>query len=199
MQEKRINGMKRFLKFIYHKMKKLFPLFYYIIAYKRASSLIKSKPKERDQLFENFIASCNGKKCLQIGVKKNIGKKFGPHWVSVDKYDMHTFIDYNYDIHDLKFENDSFEAVVCWSILEHIPYPEKAVGELYRVLKPGGKIWVQLPFLFPYHEAPKDYWRVTPDGLRIWMENFNEIRCGCDFYGGTSLVSATYFYGVKVI
>ncbi|WP_254658054.1 class I SAM-dependent methyltransferase [Pleurocapsa sp. PCC 7327] len=126
-----------------------------------------------------------------------MGKKFGPNWISVDKYDKREFIDYHYDIHDLKFEDESFDAAVCWSILEHVPYPQKAIAELHRVLKPNGKIWVQLPFHYPFHEEPKDYWRVTPDGLRIWLEDFDEIACGCDFWAKTPTIAATYFYGTK--
>ena len=189
--------MKEILKHLYKRLVKIFPSLFYLIQYKRASNKLHPDTKLRDNLFNEFIESCHGKRCLQIGVKDSIGKKFGSNWVSVDKYDKREFIDYNYDIHDLKFENESFEAIVCWSILEHIPYPERAISELHRVLRPGGKIWVQLPFLFPYHEAPKDYWRVTPDGLRVWMEDFNEISCGCDFWARTSLITATYYYGTK--
>jgi len=192
--------MKKLLKALYIKLGSLSPLFYYLIQYKRARSKLYSNTtntKLRETLFSEFIGSCEGERCLQIGVKDSIGRKFGPNWVSVDKYDRREFIDYNYDINELKFEDESFDAIVCWSILEHIPYPHKAIGELRRVLKPGGKIWVQLPFLFPYHESPKDYWRVSPDGLRMWMEGFHEIACGCDFWTRTSLIAATYFYGTK--
>jgi SAM-dependent methyltransferase len=195
--------VKKLLKLLYNKLKLVSPFLYYVIAYKRASYQVRASynvPAEtstREQLFSEFLAQSEGKKCLQIGVKESIGAKFGPNWVSVDKYDKRDFIDYNYDIHDLKFEDGSFDAVVCWSILEHVPYPQKAISELHRVLKPGGQIWVQLPFLFPYHEGPKDYWRVSPDGLRIWMEDFKEISCGCVYFTRTSLVAATYFHGAK--
>jgi hypothetical protein len=58
-------------------------------------------------------------------------------------------------------------------------------------------IWVQLPFLFPYHADPHDYWRATPNGLRLWMRQFEEVHCGCDYWAGTRIVAATFFYGVK--
>lgn len=195
--------MKKFLKPLYKKLRFVFPFLGYTVAYKRASYRVRATSKApaeadtRNQLFKEFLARCDGKRCLQIGVKDKIGKKFGPNWVSVDKYDERDFIDYHYDIHDLDFEDESFDAVVCESILEHVPYPQKAISELHRVLKPGGEIWVQLPFLYPYHEAPKDYWRVTPDGLRIWMKDFKEVNCGCVFWARTSLIAATYFYGAK--
>lgn len=195
--------MKKILKLLYKKLKLVSPFLFYIVAYRRASFQVRDScnvPAEaniRDQLFKNFLARCDGKRCLQIGVKDNIGEKFGPNWVSVDKYDERDFIDYHYDIQKLEFENESFAAIVCWSILEHVPNPQKAVSELNRVLEPGGEIWVQLPFLYPYHKGPKDYWRVTPDGLRIWMGDFKEVNCGCDFWNRTSLIAATYFHGTK--
>jgi ubiquinone/menaquinone biosynthesis C-methylase UbiE len=106
-------------------------------------------------------------------------------------------IDRHDDIEALKFNDESFNAAVCWSVLEHVPHPQVAIRELYRVLKPGALIWVQLPFLFPYHASPNDFWRVTPSGLRIWMQDFEEIACACDYWAGTRLVAATYFYGKK--
>lgn len=112
-------------------------------------------------------------------------------------YDTREFIDFNYDIHDLKFEDNSFDVAVCLSILEHVPYPQKAIAELHRVLKPGGEIWVQLPFSYPYHEGPQDYWRASPQGLRIWMEDFDEIKCGAFLFTRTALVASSYFYGTK--
>ena len=189
--------MKKALKSLYAKIGRIFPLLYYIAEYKRASYKIRSTGKSREQLFQEFISRSEGKKCLQIGVKDSIGEKFGANWVSIDKYDEREFIDFNYDIHDMEFEDETFDAVVCWSILEHLPNPQKAISELHRVLKPGGEIWVQLPFLYPYHEAPKDYWRVTPDGLRIWLKDFKEHGSGVDFWARTTLIAATYYYGTK--
>ncbi len=175
------------------------PVLFYIIKYKRAANQIRaiSSDVQYKKIFSEFLLNCEEKKCLQIGVKDNVGKKYGPNWVSVDKYDMSDFIDFHYDIHDMPFEDGSFDVVVCISILEHVPYPLKAIGELQRVLKPGGRIWIQMPWLYPYHEEPKDYWRASPDGLRVWMSDFKEIHCGTNEWDRTSLAIAAYFYGEK--
>lgn len=184
-------------------LRRVSPLAFYVVKYRRASEgLVRTSssiPNSQSptQLFEDFVQRNRSNTCLQIGVKEHIGQKFGSNWVSVDKYDYREFIDFNYDVHDLEFEDESFDAIVCWSILEHIPYPQQALAELHRVLRPNGEIWVQLPFLYPYHEAPKDYWRVTPDGLRVWMSEFTEQYCGCEFWDRTALVSATYYLGTK--
>lgn len=189
--------MRKRLRRMARRLGHLSPSIYYFIQYKRALRKVGNKAKEREENFELFLESCAGKQCLQIGVKDSIGKKFGPNWVSADKYDTREFIDFQYDIHDLGFEDELFDGVACISILEHVPEPQTAIAEMHRVLKPGGKIWVQLPFLFPYHEAPKDYWRVTPDGLRVWMKQFDEISCGMYCWVRTPLITSTYFWGEK--
>jgi SAM-dependent methyltransferase len=174
-----------------------FPATYWALEYWRAARKTSPQRDEHARMFASFLAQCEGKPCVQISVKDEIGRKFGPNWVSVDKYDNRPMIDRHDDIEALGFADASFGGAVCWSVLEHVPHPQTAIRELHRVLKPGGLIWIQVPFLFPYHEAPSDYWRVSPDGLRIWMAEFEEIRCTYDYWAPTSLVAGTYFYGRK--
>jgi SAM-dependent methyltransferase len=176
---------------------KVFPEAFYFIQYYRGMRKLGNSDEIQQHLFKEMLQNASDKKCLQIGVKEDYGAKFGPNWESVDLFDMRDFIDYHYDIHDLKFEDERYDVVVCMSVLEHVPFPAKAISELHRVLKTGGLIWVQLPFAFPYHESPQDYWRVSPDGLRIWMADFEEISCGSFLWTRTALVSSTYFYGTK--
>jgi len=155
--------------------------------------------EERERLFTELLERSQGQKCCQIGVKDSYGAKFGDNWASVDLYDTRSFIDFHYDIHNLEFSDEQFDVAVCISILEHIENPQKAIGELERVLKPGGVIWVQIPFHHPYHGSPKDYWRASPDGLRVWMKAFEEIACGSYLWCRTALVTSTFFYGRKPI
>jgi SAM-dependent methyltransferase len=190
-------GMRRYVRPMMNSVRKVFPSGYFFALYNNASKRISAQAGERDRAFAAFLSRSEGKHCLQISVKDEIGHKFGSNWVSVDKYDDRAFIDRHDDVENLEFPDGSFDAAVCWSVLEHVPHPDRAIAELLRVLKPGGEIWVQLPFLFPYHESPRDYWRVTPDGLRLWMSDFDEIACACDYWAGTKLVAATYFYGTK--
>jgi SAM-dependent methyltransferase len=168
---------------------------YFAVQYRLAARNVGRGPRPRDELFEQFLARHAGEPCLQISVKERVGRKFGDNWTSVDKYDDRDFIDRHDDIEALGFDDGSFSAVVCWSVLEHVPRPERAIAEMHRVLRPGGEAWVQLPFCFPYHGSPKDYWRVSPDGLRLWMANFDEIACGSDYWTRSRLASASYFHG----
>lgn len=49
------------------------------------------------------------------------------------------------DIESMPFADESFETVVCTEVLEHVPYPEKALSEIKRVLRPGGLLVGSVP------------------------------------------------------
>jgi SAM-dependent methyltransferase len=68
-------------------------------------------------------------------------------------------------IHDIPRPDDSFDAIVCIAVLEHVVNPAECVGEMFRVLKPGGRIVASVPFMQPEHKVPTDYQRYTRDGL----------------------------------
>ncbi len=70
----------------------------------------------------------------------------------------------------LPFQDKAFDVVLCTSVLEHVDDAEAAVSEIARVLKPGGRLLITVPFLYPTHEAPYDYWRTTHYGLRSVLQ-----------------------------
>ncbi|WP_224483598.1 class I SAM-dependent methyltransferase [Robertkochia aurantiaca] len=49
------------------------------------------------------------------------------------------------DICDLPFEDNSFDVILCNHVLEHIPDDQKAISELYRIMRPGGWGVFQVP------------------------------------------------------
>ncbi|MGR9091234.1 MAG: methyltransferase domain-containing protein, partial [Gammaproteobacteria bacterium] len=65
----------------------------------------------------------------------------------------------------LSFADDSIDHCLLLDVLEHIPDPERALGEIARVLKSGGTLLLQVPFLYPVHDAPLDFQRWTQFGL----------------------------------
>jgi SAM-dependent methyltransferase len=76
-------------------------------------------------------------------------------------------VDVAADAEQLPFPSEVFTRVECDAVLEHVRDPVKVMGEIYRVLAPGGYVHLVTPFCHPFHEYPKDYRRFTLDGLKV--------------------------------
>ncbi len=74
------------------------------------------------------------------------------------------------DAAQLPFPQGYFDGVICLEVLEHVPDPAIVVKEIARVLKPSGRAWISMPFLYPLHDAPFDFQRYTEFGLRRDIE-----------------------------
>jgi SAM-dependent methyltransferase len=79
--------------------------------------------------------------------------------------DERTNIDIYSPLHQIPVQSNFFDAILCIAVLEHVENPEEVVPELYRVLKPGGHLILEVPFLQPEHKVPTDFQRYTKDGL----------------------------------
>ena len=66
----------------------------------------------------------------------------------------------------LPFLDSCIDRIVSQEVLEHVSRPREYVEEAYRVLKPGGLFYCQIPFIIGYHPGPADFWRFTKEGLR---------------------------------
>lgn len=84
------------------------------------------------------------------------------------------------DIHNLAFADESVDAIFCTGTLEHVSNPTQALEEIHRILKRGGIVHIEVPFMQPFHRDPEDFWRWTLDGLRLFtrQHSFEEIRSG---------------------
>jgi SAM-dependent methyltransferase len=70
----------------------------------------------------------------------------------------------------LPFADGQFSLVVSQEMVEHVPDPFRAVREMARVLRAGGKLYLQAPFIIGYHPGPEDYWRFSRAGMRQLLE-----------------------------
>jgi SAM-dependent methyltransferase len=81
------------------------------------------------------------------------------------------------DAQALPFCHQRIDTVILMDVLEHLPYPGKCISEIKRVLKPGGKFILQVPFIYPIHDAPLDFQRWTIHGLHQLAQDFGfEIK-----------------------
>jgi glycosyltransferase involved in cell wall biosynthesis len=69
----------------------------------------------------------------------------------------------------------SFDWIVCTEVLEHVLDPFAAVREIYRLLKPGGHVFITTPFNFRIHGPLPDCWRFTEHGLRALLKDFSIV------------------------
>lgn len=77
---------------------------------------------------------------------------------------------------DLPFASDQFDYVLSFAVLEHTRRPWDVAREMCRVLKPGGEVWVDYPFLQPVHGYPHHYFNATPMGSASLFEPFCDIK-----------------------
>ncbi len=69
-------------------------------------------------------------------------------------------------LHKIPMEDGFFDAIICNAVLEHVENPEEIMSEFRRVCKPGGILYLGVPFMQPEHLDPTDYQRYTIQGLK---------------------------------
>ena len=79
------------------------------------------------------------------------------------------------DLRSLSFADDEIGTALCIDTLEHCEDPLAACRELHRVVRPGGVCAVTSVMWFPIHAYPHDYWRFTPEGLRLLLSPFDYL------------------------
>jgi SAM-dependent methyltransferase len=70
----------------------------------------------------------------------------------------------------LPVDDGTFDAALSTQVLEHVAEPRLVLGELFRVLRPGGRLYLTVPLVGELHEEPYDFFRYTPYGLRHLLE-----------------------------
>ena len=75
----------------------------------------------------------------------------------------------------LPFNEGSLDGIGSFAVLEHVDKPWEMAREFARVVKPGGKIFIDWPFLQPVHGAPSHYYNATREGLRSLFADDFEI------------------------
>lgn len=137
-----------------------------------------------------FVASVgerlpDGTSILDAGAGESVYKKLFAH-CNYKAIDLaigesrwnYANLDYIGPLHEMPIENDTFDAVLCTQVLEHLEWPRESVKEMYRVLKPDGKLFMTVPMAHPEHQTPYDFFRYTSYGLESICKHagFHDIK-----------------------
>lgn len=100
----------------------------------------------------------------------SVNKYIGLDIENAIEYDTSIKPDFTWDGITMPFEDEQFDTAFGTEVLEHCPKPVVILGEVNRILKPGGIFFYTVPFLWPLHEVPHDEFRYTPFSLKRLME-----------------------------
>jgi len=112
------------------------------------------------------------------GLRLNVGsasRRYGVKMLNLDLI-AGPEVDIQGNVLSLPLANMSVDTLVCTGVLEHVCDPHQAVAEIHRVLRPGGGVFIETPFMQTAHASPDDYQRWTPAGLRELMRNFEILE-----------------------
>jgi len=131
-------------------------------------SLLDEALERHSHLFTGRVLDVGGKKTRKRG-------SFRPPSTAVVSWeylniDAQSEPDYVAPATDVPTADERFDTVMLIEVLEHLDAPEAALREMGRVLKPGGRAVISVPFLYPVHADPHDYQRWTPQKLRTELD-----------------------------
>ena len=118
---------------------------------------------------------------LDIAPQKHEGARpFFPAFVQVETLDIDPKSGATH-IGDICMRNEgildaTYDFIVCTEVLEHTLQPFAAVVELRRMLRPGGLLFLSVPFNFRIHGPLPDCWRFTEHGLRALFGHWEVIN-----------------------
>jgi SAM-dependent methyltransferase len=74
----------------------------------------------------------------------------------------------------LPFRDATFDLVICTQSLNYALSPPQVIGEIHRVLKPGGFLFLTVPAILP--RMADQRWRFMPDGLQVLLTDYSEVE-----------------------
>jgi hypothetical protein len=83
-----------------------------------------------------------------------------------------------------------YDVVLCEQVLEHVVDPSRAARTLHTLTRPGGELIVNTPFMFRVHQEPGDYWRFTPEGMRLLLDSAGFVDVETFSWGNRSCIKS---------
>jgi len=136
---------------------------------------------EHDFLSE-YVVSSGDKRVLNVG---SSSVRYGKNSVNADIQRKQN-VDVVCDMHELPNHSADFDAIICNAVLQYCHSPWKVATEFYRVLKPGGYLFVDAPWVQPFCPDTPDRFRFSEDALKSIFSNFEIVRIGPSIRPGSA-------------
>ena len=167
------------------KLVKEWPAVFVFLTYAIGSvSFLGQKPRKT---IEKLYGAKAGEKLI-VNVGSGI-TKVHPAVINLDIFPFRN-VDIVADAAALPFRDNSLDMLISESTLEHTLHAEEAMREMRRVVRPGGFVYISIPFVMPFHASPNDYLRLTHEGLKQKFHDFSPRKIGA--LGGPASAFVTF-------
>jgi SAM-dependent methyltransferase len=137
-----------------------------------------------DDRSRQHIIEATGDCALILDVGAGMRGYIGALQNRVETFDINDFNEYPDILGDAcspfpDWMEGRYDAVIALAILEHVYDPGGAVTNFRRALKPGGRLFLYVPWMWRYH-APRnlmfqDYQRLSRDGMAYLLRDFDDV------------------------
>lgn len=149
-----------------------------------------------DQIIIKYLPFLEGARTI---IELGSGEPYYSFFSSPNQKWLRTDLDrpgvFNLDARKMIFSDNSVDSFLSIFMLEHVFEYDKVTNEIYRCLKIGGRALIVVPFLIENHGIPYDYFRWTPEGLKLSLNKFKILTT---IYGGGRFTSAAMFFHEKI-
>ena len=111
--------------------------------------------------------------------------RYGTNCVNID-IEPNPNVDVVCDIQAIPDSLGQFDVIICNAVLQYCPDPPRVAAEFQRVLKPGGYLFIDVPWNQPSCPEPADRFRFSADGLKSLFSNFDIIEVGPSIRPGSA-------------
>ena len=138
---------------------------FYVVRKRLLQSIRKMSPKMHGKFIDFGCGAMPYKQVFKVNEFRGLDIKKSGH----DVNEMHNDVIF-YDGGEIPLESSSIDSVFASEVFEHIFELESTLGEINRILKPGGKLLITVPFIWEEHEVPYDFARYSSYGLSYILE-----------------------------
>ncbi len=136
------------------------------------------------EFLEEFNLLKNDKRILNAGSSST---RFGLNCLNIDIQPKEN-VDLVCDLHDLPGDIGEFDAIVCNAVLQYCDNPMRVADNFFRVLKHGGYLFVDVPWVQPFCFDTPDKYRYSEYALKNLFSQFEILRVGPSIRSGSAFV-----------